>query len=68
MVISVILIMELIDYRIPSVTRPSAFITTRKNESIEKRSIQLGHVNTVNCFSGITPLSSDKKIQIPWLQ
>lgn len=53
MLISVILTMELIDYRILLVVRSSAFITTRKNESIEKRSIQPGHVNTVNQFSGI---------------
>lgn len=64
MLISVILIMESIEYRIPLVAGSSAFITTRKNESIEKRSIQSGHVNTVNHFSGIRPLSSDKKIQI----
>ena len=36
MLISVIIIMELIDYRIPSVARSSAFITTGKMSQLKK--------------------------------
>lgn len=62
-VMSDILVMKLIHYRILSVARSSHFITRGKNKSTGKRSIQSGHINDVKHLSGISFLLSDKKIQ-----